>query len=264
MHETESGFVFLVLKGVRVIKVTENNNETIRTHELLELLYSNFPLVVDRSAEVVLAWRERRSHLRRFEDVFPTAGSMTADEHSSIEVYIIRRTVTVVGVMPLPSYVTPFEYLRSRGYEESRAFENIAEPDIRALILPELLASLRECFLGRVRSLERRLSGFSHLSKHFVIDASVNSSSKEGKECRASNDRLHREVAFLTGVLLSLYCFRYLQVRLENVRLLLLLLLLLVGCFLLIAYGTNVLLDSQECRIEAPQLIQQPIYKGSL
>jgi hypothetical protein len=105
---------------------------------------------------------------------------------------------------------------------------------------------------GLVR-LPRSFESFPHFAKHPVVDASVDSGSKEGEKCNNRKNHLHGEVAFIAGSLLMLCCFWYLELRIENLRPPPLLMLLLAFSFLQVAYGTNLLLDSQKPRAEAAQ-----------
>lgn len=100
--------------------------------------------------------------------------------------------------------------------------------------------------LGHVSADSCFLCSNFHLLKLAGCDASINSSGNEGEDCGTSGNHLYGEMMFVAGVLLLLYCFWYLQFRIKDLRSLLWLLPLLAGCFLLIAYGTYLFLDSQE------------------
>ena len=92
----------------------------------------------------------------------------------------------------------------------------------------------------------RVFSGYFHLAKLPRGDASIDGGSEEGEKCNNRKRHLYGELAVIAGALLALYCFWYLQFRIEDLRPLFVILPLLVGCFLLIMYGTYLFLDSQE------------------
>jgi hypothetical protein len=79
---------------------------------------------------------------------------------------------------------------------------------------------------------------------------SIDGSGAEGKPSSKGKPLLKVIVFLLIGLSVSFYAFWNMQFGTKDWRILLL---LLVSCFLLIAYGTYLFLDSQECRAETAQ-----------
>jgi len=102
------------------------------------------------------------------------------------------------------------------------------------------------------------MNGLSHFAPLESSETSVDAGSNEGEPRSNRKSYLYPVLLIVAGVLLSLYAFWNLQFGSKDWRLL-----LLVGCFLLIAYGTNLFLEVSESRsnslIQRPQLLEDTL-----